>query len=447
MHGIRKEDVYKTPEEKEAYTLKLSKGFKLLDSFVSSVRNSDDETSDSSIFNDESEADRMFALSTDIIDFMPEFYPSWHYRKNYFLRHRSDREHLKTLLFSELNMLMSILKNSPKSFAVWQHRLWVLTMLFSLRPDGLIDLLNKELSLCMLLFNKDGRNFHGWGHVNYVRHYLKLLESDISSDNDSPTDRLCYSEFSKLIDKDFSNSSAWYHRSHLSETQGSLASELKVIREGIYTDPNDQCVWEHFDWLLYRRNALPYYVVNCYYCSKNSRSKLDGVWSPIDSSPVISKIKNANLREYAWRFKLSYPVNQDALMHASPFIVVTMKRGSIDSFYSRLRSMPKCNVDGHNLNSHENVPHLLGLRYSMELHQNNEFQIDLASLKSFRSRMDTLYGWDETTDLLRNPILLPGTKRIVSIGQGVNELVLEDQLTMLKELDTLDSSKYLRLAL
>ncbi|ORM40074.1 Geranylgeranyl transferase type-2 subunit alpha [Babesia sp. Xinjiang] len=474
MHGIRREDFYKTAEEAEAFKRKLEKGYKLLDSFVNNVRESECTVeSCDGILGDPAEADRMFELSTAIIDFMPEYNPSWHYRKNYFLQPRLDRERLVSLLLDELVFTESVLKKTPKCFSLWQHRLWVLTLLFNMRYSGVSDILTKELSLCMTLFKVDGRNFHCWGHVNYVRHYLKVLESEGLSGGS--VDDLCYSEFSKLIAKNFSNFSAWCHRGQLSETHGSLADELDTLTPAIYTDPNDQCLWEHFDWLLYRRNALGYYLVRSFYCSKSHSfvfyfndcvklwpsdsfiiagvseencGKLDGTWSAISCVSHNRRLQDVDVPEYAWRYTLYEPCAVESIAYVSLSLTIETDEGVIDSFYSRLRHMSKCNLSSELNSNGDLVPCLLALRYKLEVLANGDMPLPLAKLEFSRSRMDSASGWEDLSSVLRGPAIMPYSLRIVSLGKDVTDIILEQQLDMIKSLLSMDTdSKYLYLAM
>ncbi|GBE58558.1 prenyltransferase alpha [Babesia ovata] len=475
MHGIRREDVYKTPDEERAFAEKLEKGFKLLDSFVANVRESDSTvTSSSGLLGDTEEADRMFSLSTAIIEFMPEFYPSWHYRKNYLLQPRLGEERLRSLLSDELLFSESVLKTSPKCYAVWQQRLWVLTLMFNMRFDDVGDVLRKELSLCMMLFRLDGRNFHGWGHVNYVRHYLKLLESDDSSVQPVPVDKLCYAEFSKLIEKNFSNYSAWFHRGMLSETCGCISDDLDNLTPAIYTDPNDQCLWHHFDWLLYRRNALRYYLVRCHYFEESNsfvfffnecvslsttdsfitvtspdgnHSKLDGFWSPVSSSPRKNRLSTISVPEYAWRFTLKAPLSVNESTCISPSLMIETDERIVDSFYAHLRHMPKCHRASDIRDVQNPPPCLLCLRYKLHLSESVELPIDLDSLEFMRSNMVSCRGWEDLSGVLRAPVFLPGSSRIVSLGKDITPAILEQQLEMIDTLLGMGTeSKYLHLA-
>ncbi|CDR97429.1 protein prenyltransferase alpha subunit repeat domain containing protein, putative [Babesia bigemina] len=475
MHGIRREDVYKTPEEEKAFANKLEKGFKLLDSFVASVRESDSTVSPScGVLEDADEADRMFALSTAIIDFMPEFYPSWHYRKNYFLQPRLGEERLRALLADELSFSESVLKTSPKCYAVWQQRLWVLTLMFNMRCEDVGDILRKELSLCMMLFRLDGRNFHGWGHLNYVRHYLKLLESDSANVPPLPVDKLCYTEFSKLIEKNFSNYSAWFHRGMLSENCGCVSDDLDNLTPAIYTDPNDQCLWHHFDWLLYRRNALRYYLVRCCYFEESqsfvfffnecvslsttdsfisvtspdgNHAKLDGSWSAVSSSPRQSRLSSISVPEYAWRFTLTAPLSTNPSTCISPSLMVETDERTVESFYSHLRHLPKCNRTSDTRDVPNPPPCLLCLRYKLHLSESGELPIDLDSLEFMRSNMASCSGWEDLSGVLRAPVLLPGSSRIVSLGKDITPAILEQQLEMIDTLVGMGTeSKYLHLA-
>jgi len=108
--------------------------------------------------------------------------------------------------------------------------------------------LTKELVLCDKFLAFDERNFHCWNYRQFIRTLQKKQEPD--EVNFQKVDE----EFSrKLINENFSNYSAWHLRTQLRPDLIPLNSELEYLKQGLYTEPNDQSIWLYYNWLLFRR--------------------------------------------------------------------------------------------------------------------------------------------------------------------------------------------------
>lgn len=191
----------------------------------------------------------------------PEYYTIWNYRRDIIINHYKvempAREYAK-LFERELGFIMMKLKEFPKVYWIWNHRLWTLEN--HLKADWRMELgfVNKLLTL-------DSRNFHGWQYRRIVIDKIERIENTT----------LDLSEFkytTEMIVKNFSNFSAWHHRSTLipkllqskpteefQDIYEFLKKELDLLRNAMYTDPEDQSVWIYLRWLLtdnFFRNGL-----------------------------------------------------------------------------------------------------------------------------------------------------------------------------------------------
>ncbi|KAL8447974.1 hypothetical protein Emag_004088 [Eimeria magna] len=132
--------------------------------------------------------------------------------------------------------------------------------------DGALTVLQEELDACeRILREVDGRNFHCWQHRSMVmvwraaflnhKESFSAATSKHTPDNESlflsPTcaeSSVSLSRF--LIESDFSNYSAWHLRSLLPEIQKCVADEFAWLWQGLYTEPGDQSLWQHYFCLL-----------------------------------------------------------------------------------------------------------------------------------------------------------------------------------------------------
>ena len=142
------------------------------------------------------------------------------------------------MLKIELALTEDCIKRNPKSYGAWYHRQWLVSH-FEFDAKA-------ELDLCAMLLTADQRNFHCW---NYRRFVAKA--SGASSQSEF--------EFSTLkLNENFSNYSAFHHRSvyisdlALTESafQHLVTTELSLVENAIFTEPDDQSAWWYRQFLL-----------------------------------------------------------------------------------------------------------------------------------------------------------------------------------------------------
>lgn len=159
-----------------------------------------------------------------------EYYSIWNYRRLILqaqlesIALDSKPEHQNNIQQSiqqELKFLVPLLRQFPKCYWIWNHRLWVLEQTIARLPRPVArGFWQQELVLVGKMLSLDGRNFHGWG---YRREIVIVLES---LDEHSLTEpELNYTK--KMIAANLSNFSAWHNRSKLC---------LKVLSERSATD-------------------------------------------------------------------------------------------------------------------------------------------------------------------------------------------------------------------
>ncbi|KAF2356791.1 Protein prenyltransferase alpha subunit [Trinorchestia longiramus] len=166
------------------------------------------------------------------------------------------------LISAELAVVSSCLQTNPKSYGAWHHRLWLMEQLCTAASaEQARTAWKEELALCTLFLTKDERNFHCW---DYRRAVVK--RSCVG-----PVQELQFSL--GLIERNFSNFSAWHYRSkllpliHPAAPQSPLPvdekifeKELQRVVEAVFTDPGDQSPWFFLRWLLHRQPSLPRFV-------------------------------------------------------------------------------------------------------------------------------------------------------------------------------------------
>ena len=113
----------------------------------------------------------------------------------------------------------------------------------------------RELQTVDWYLNLDQRNFHAWDHRRWL----------ITKLNRSVDEELSFTK--TLIDKDFSNHSAWHYRSSLLKQKlgeklniEAIKSELDYVTNAFYVDPEDQAGWIYYDWLL---SICPGSLIQC----------------------------------------------------------------------------------------------------------------------------------------------------------------------------------------
>ena len=175
---------------------------------------------------------------------------------------------------------------SPKSYSIWQHRIWTIGVGLTLEREVLAatppeevegeerpwrsTILEMELKLCSKMLMMDERNFHCW---NYRKQVVDLYCKEIGERVDGEKAQTTKNAFLQeecdmakaIINKNFSNYSAWHYRGKLlpfiktqaAESAYEYALPLSIIREDLellkhayFTDPKDQSPWNYHAWLM-----------------------------------------------------------------------------------------------------------------------------------------------------------------------------------------------------
>ena len=192
----------------------------------------------------------------------------------------SDREKARLAAAqAELDLTEKSLRRNPKCYSAWHHRRWVL-----LGRPLLRHLLRPELALVDRLLDADARNFHAWAHRRAV-----AAEAGVAPEE---AERAAM----RRVEDNFSNYSAWHERSATllleeakkeeakkekkdngGENNGdnddddddekssppplppplppvlsapALDREFDLVRQAVFTDPEDQAPWLYHRWLL-----------------------------------------------------------------------------------------------------------------------------------------------------------------------------------------------------
>ncbi|WCJ42780.1 Geranylgeranyl transferase type-2 subunit alpha 2 [Euphorbia peplus] len=197
-------------------------------------------------------------LSAKLLEANPECYTAWNYRKlaveNDLTRSDSDPTAVKSILDEELRVVERALRQNFKSYGAWYHRKWVLSKGHSS--------MEKELRILEEFERSDPRNFHAWSYRRFVAALMNRSEEE---ELDHTTN---------MIEATISNYSAWHNRSVLlssllkknverfSKKDEVLTEEFELVRQALFTDPDDQSGWFYHRWLLQKtvKNEAPLLV-------------------------------------------------------------------------------------------------------------------------------------------------------------------------------------------
>jgi len=168
----------------------------------------------------------------------------------------STPDEINNLLAAELSMTTAALKTHPKVYWIWNHRRWCLEKVPEEPGREGSDLYgwkkanwDRELFVVEKMLDADARNFHAWHYRRYVLASMPFPRPEVSE--------LTYT--TRKIEANFSNFSAWHQRSKVYMSLwdgGSLdpikcqEEEFELVRNAMYTDPNDQSVWIYHRWLI-----------------------------------------------------------------------------------------------------------------------------------------------------------------------------------------------------
>lgn len=259
----------------------------------------------------------MLSLTKKLLEIQPEMVTCWNKRKASFCRRVSESVALEDVINNvakeELNVSEQGLRRNPKSYCAWEHRRWVIDCLYhrifsctqsssrkgnddddddetelssssSVLLRRMKDIVLREREMLETLLNADDRNFHAW---NYRRFLIDTISRYHFSDDYRRNKeeevgvikRRTREEETKYarekISKNFSNYSAWHHRSvHFEQFdegrddeegtenpsssssklslqfQAVLNAEFELVSQAFFTEPEDQSAWMYHRWLL-----------------------------------------------------------------------------------------------------------------------------------------------------------------------------------------------------
>jgi len=206
---------------------------------------------------------------------MPDFYTLWNYRKKIILDLKTKKPHEEFYKFlqNEINQTSYFQKTNPKSYVLWNHRIWCLEKVCEIEKVLGIQLeaslLTAEINNCNFFLERDDRNFHVWNHrltiFNLIRENFKEKFGDFLKKELNFT--------ITMIKKNCSNFSAWHYRSKLiplyfmmnkikwnsEDALNYLLTDLELIINAVFTDPKDQSPWNYHLWIV--NNVTPPYVI------------------------------------------------------------------------------------------------------------------------------------------------------------------------------------------
>lgn len=179
-----------------------------------------------------------FILTTKILQWNPDYYTIWNYRRILILDQVSkDAEKEQKLYQNELVFFLQLIKINPKSYWLWNHRIWCLQTMP--QPDW-----KAELGLVDKMLTMDARNckykylvcaqtlniklllVHGWDYRRFVVSHLVKKAQDETKIADIVKQE--YEFTTRKINQSFSNYSAWHQRSKLlPDIVASMSTEEK----------------------------------------------------------------------------------------------------------------------------------------------------------------------------------------------------------------------------
>ncbi|KAG0027253.1 hypothetical protein BGZ81_005735 [Podila clonocystis] len=246
-HGQKKEkaespEALKAREEKEAVLVRE----------YLSLKDSLKELVDSNRRDNEA-----LKITTALLRKSPDYYTIWNVRrtilKEGFLDN-ADEETANTIYTNELEFVQDNLRLNPKSYFMWNHRRWCLENMSKPRWD-------KELGMVGKFLEMDARNFHGWDYRRYIIRQMDLQDGQ-SKDTILLRAQTEFDFTTAKISQNFSNYSAWHNRSTLlgklaenlteQEREATVDNEFDLVKNAIYTDPEDQSAWLYDLWLIGR---------------------------------------------------------------------------------------------------------------------------------------------------------------------------------------------------
>ncbi|GAA5921947.1 hypothetical protein JCM3775_003430 [Rhodotorula graminis] len=265
MHGVKRSRVPPVPDSEEVARRKRDKELQRIDEYRTLLEGVLDKDR-TEVYTHEALAD-----TTRLLSLNPEFQTGWGVRRRILLKgllvNAPDDDARQQLLEADLQLTNASLKLNPKVYCVWEHRKWVLETM----PDADWAF---EFKMVEMYLEKDPRNFHSWDYRRYLVSSIQSIASPSSSSSSLPRPRTkplpqptTSSELAfttRKISANFSNFSAWHYRTKLlqklwdergwaadaQERLDKVDEEFELVKQAIWSDPNDQSAWLYHRWLV-----------------------------------------------------------------------------------------------------------------------------------------------------------------------------------------------------
>lgn len=210
-------------------------------------------------------------------------YCIWHHRRwvlEKLIEASNSVEDMKAVLEPELDLCVKMLSFDERNFHCWNHRAFVISLMLresakqntpdipdadkeaqeadagTSKPDsgepgsggdeevGTLDSGKSQIVGTSGGDEKGNKENVEMGYLQQGKTNLPEAELKLPD-----VERLDMQLSEELINRNFSNYSAWHLRALQPPGKISLQDELEWLKQGIYTEPNDQSVWQYHHWL------------------------------------------------------------------------------------------------------------------------------------------------------------------------------------------------------
>ncbi|GAA5925058.1 hypothetical protein JCM1841_004061 [Sporobolomyces salmonicolor] len=256
MHGVKRSRVPPVPDSAEVERKKRDKEAKRIEEYNGLMKELQDQMAAKNY------TPASLQLTTRVLGLNPEFQTGWGMRRRILLDGLlagADTATKQRVLEDDLQLTNASLKHNPKNYSVWEHRKWVLETM----PDADWGM---EIKMVELYLEKDGRNFHSWDYRRYLISSILSLPPSASRTKPlpQPTTESELAFTTRKISSNFSNFSAWHYRTKLlaklwsekgwgvedTERLERVDQEFELVKQAIWSDPNDQSAWLYHRWLV-----------------------------------------------------------------------------------------------------------------------------------------------------------------------------------------------------
>ena len=300
FHGVKKKDMKKLTEQEMKKNEETLKKLKVIQTKILQIK------------AENKYSDKTMDFLIKAAKLMSDYPTIWSIRKKlmeqYITNNKIEDNH--KFLKKDTQQIIPIMKENPKCYLLWYHRIWCLIKIMEIEIKQNIELnkcsLMEEIALCNKFLELDDRNFHVW---NYRVNVLTLFHQFFSGQSFQKFIQNELDYTLTKIKKNFSNFSAWHYRAKLIpiyfshshilwNTQNALDffnEDLELIKKAMYTDPKDQSPWNYHFWIV--TNFSPIFIENIEITDNTVKIQYSNVFkikSVVDLQGTNCSIKNTD---------------------------------------------------------------------------------------------------------------------------------------------------------